>query len=425
MEEVDEVELVVQRVTALDLGKATLEACMRVPHPSKPGRRMQEIRGYAPTTAALLEMAIWLRQWGIERVVMESTSDYWKGVYYLLEAEGFDCWLVNAREVKNVPGRAKTDRADAVWLAKVAERGMCRPSLVHPPPIRRLRDLTRYRRALVSDRSREMQRVEKLLEDAQIKISSVLSDIHGVSGRAMMEALIAGQRDPWSLARLAKGNARKKTDRLEEALRGFFTDHHATILQMMLDNIDRISAQIAALDARIAETIGPFSCQAAQLDDIPGVDTVAAAELIAEIGVDKARFPTAAHLVSWAKFCPQTHQSAGKSRSKGNPWLAGTLGRIVFSALHTDTFLGARYRRLARRRGKPKAIVAVGNSVLTVVYHLPSDADLSFCELGPAHYESRINKHRRARDLATQLQALTGQHIVIRDGKAIITDAAA
>jgi transposase len=413
MEEVDEVELVVQRVAALDLGKATLEACMRVPHPSKPGRRMQEIRGYATTTAALLEMAIWLRQWGIERVVMESTSDYWKGVYYLLESEGFDCWLVNAREVKNVPGRAKTDRADAVWLARVAERGMCRPSLVHPPQIRRLRDLTRYRRALVSDRSREMQRVEKLLEDAQIKISSVLSDIHGVSGRAMMEALIAGQRDPWSLARLAKGNARKKTDRLEEALRGFFTDHHATILQMMLDNIDRIGAQIAALDARIAEAIGPFSRPAAQLTDIPGVNTVAAAEL----------------LVSWAKFCPQTHQSAGKSRSKargkGNPWLAGTVGRIVFSATRTDTFLGARYRRLARRRGKPKAIIAVGNSVLTIVYHLLSDADLDFCELGPAHYESRINKNRRARDLATQLQALTGQRIVIRDGKAIITDNAA
>jgi transposase len=198
---------------------------------------------------------------------------------------------------------------------------------------------------------------------------------------------------------------------------------------MMLDNIDRIGAQIAELDARIAEAIGPFSRQAAQLADIPGVDTVAAAELIAEIGVDMARFPTAAHLVSWAKFCPQTHQSAGKSRSKsrgkGNPWLAGTVGRIVFSASRADTFLGARYRRLARRRGKPKAIVAVGNSVLTVVYHLLSDADLDFCELGPAHYESRINKNRRARDLATQLQALTGQRIVIRDGKAIITDAAA
>ena len=417
MEEVDEVELVVQRVAALDLGKATLEACMRVPHPSKPGRRMQEIRGYATTTAALLEMAIWLRQWGIERVVMESTSDYWKGVYYLLESEGFDCWLVNAREVKNVPGRAKTDRADAVWLARVAERGMCRPSLVHPPQIRRLRDLTRYRRALVSDRSREMQRVEKLLEDAQIKISSVLSDIHGVSGRAMMEALIAGQRDPWSLARLAKGNARKKTDRLEEALRGLFTDHHATLLQMMLDNIDRIGAQIAALDVRIAEAIGPFSRPAAQLADIPGVDTVAAAELIAEIGVDMARFPTAAHLVSWAKFCPQTHQSAGKSRSKargkGNPWLAGTVGRIVFSATRTDTFLGARYRRLARRRGKPKAIVAVGNSVLTVVYHLLSDPDARFCDLGPGILripDQQASSRPRSSHPATSAHRTTHRH---------------
>jgi transposase len=225
------------------------------------------------------------------------------------------------------------------------------------------------------------------------------------------------------------GQSRKKTEALEEALRGFFTDHHAMIRQMMLDNSDRISAQIAVLDARIEETIGPFSRQAARLADIPGVSTVAAAELIAEIGVDMTRFPSAAHLVSWAKFCPQIHQSAGKSRSKargkGNPWLAGTVGRIVFSASHTDTFLGARYRRLARRRGKPKAIVAVGNSVLTVVYYLLSDADLDFCELGPAHYESRINKNRRARDLATQLQALTGQHIVIRDGKAIITDNAA
>src|SRR6516164_11035686 len=173
MEEVDEVELVVQRVAALDLGKATLEACMRVPHPSKPGRRMQEIRGYTTTTAQLLEMVAWLRQWHVQRVVMESTSTYWKGVYYLLEAEGFDCWLVNAREVKNVPGRAKTDRADALWLAKVAERGMCRPSLVHPREIRRLRDLTRYRRALVQDRTREQQRVEKLLEDLATQLQAL------------------------------------------------------------------------------------------------------------------------------------------------------------------------------------------------------------------------------------------------------------
>ncbi len=182
MDEVDDADLVVERVAALDLGKAGLEACVRVPHPQRPGRRMQELRGYATTTAQLLAMAAWLRHWHVQRVVMESTSTYWKGVYYLLEAEGFDCWLVNAREVKNVPGRAKTDRADAVWLAKVAERGMCRPSLVQPPEIRRLRDLTRYRRALVQDRTREQQRVEKLLEDAQIKISAVLSNLHGVTG---------------------------------------------------------------------------------------------------------------------------------------------------------------------------------------------------------------------------------------------------
>jgi transposase len=245
----------------------------------------------------------------------------------------------------------------------------------------------------------------------------------------MMDALIAGERDPRTLAALAKARARKKTNQLEEALRGFLTDHHATILGMMLDNIDRISAQIAALDARIEEAIGPFSDQAARLAEIPGVDTVAAAELIAEIGVDMTRFPSAAHLVSWAKFCPQTHQSAGKSkatgRGKGNPWLAGTLGRIAFAHSRADTFLGTRYRRLARRRGKQKALVATGNSVLTVIYHLLSDPDAPFCDLGPGYYESRINKHRRARDLAAQLQSLTGQHIVIRDGKAVITDTAA
>jgi transposase len=429
MEEVDDAELVVERIAALDLGKAGLEACVRVPSPHRPGRRMQELRGYGTTTAQLLEMVAWLRHWGVQRAVMESTSTYWKGVYYLLEAEGFECWLVNAREVKNVPGRAKTDRADAIWLAKVAERGMCRPSLVHPAEIRRLRDLTRYRRALVQDRTREQQRIEKLLEDAQIKISSVLSELHGVTARAMMDALIAGQRDPRALAQLAKGRARKKTAQLEEALRGFFTDHHAAILRMMLDNTDRISAQIAALDARIEKEIGPFSHQAARLAEIPGVDAVAAAELIAEIGVDMTRFPSDAHLVSWAKFCPQTHESAGKSKSKGrgrgNPWLAGTLGRIAFANSRADTFLGARYRRLARRRGKQKAIVATGNSVLTVVYYLLSDPTATFCDLGPGYYESRINVHRRARDLVTQLQALTGQHIVIRDGKAVITDAAA
>jgi transposase len=429
MEEVDELELLVERVAGLDVGKAELVACVRVPHPNKPGRRMQEVRTYGTTTAELVAMAVWLRQHRVQRVVMESTGDYWKGIYYLLEAEGLDCWLVNARDVKNLPGRAKTDTLDSIWLAKVAERGMCSPSLVHPEPIRRLRDLTRYRRALVQDRTRERQRVEKLLEDAQIKIGTVLTDIHGVSGRAMMEALIAGKRDPHTLARLARGQAKAKTAALGEALHGFFTDHHAVILRMMLDNDDRISAQIAALDTEIEAAIAPFPDQGDRLVDLPGVNRVAAAELIGEIGVDMSRFPTAAHLVSWAKFCPQTHQSAGKtkrkSRGKGNPWLAGTIGRIVFGLSRTDTFLGTRYQRLAKRRGKQKAIVALGNSVLTVVYHLLADPNARFNDLGPGFYESRINANRRARNLATQLQAITGQKIVIRDGKALITESAA
>jgi transposase len=301
---------------------------------------------------------------------------------------------------------------------------MCRPSLVHPRPIRQLRDLTRYRRSLIQDRTREMQRVEKLLEDAQIKLSSVASDIFGVSGRAMLEALIAGQRDPKVLAQLAKRRLRAKIAALEEALRGFFTDHHAVILRMMLDNIDRLSEQIAALDATIEQAIAPFAAQVTQLDEVTGVGVTAAQELIAEVGVDMGRFPSAAHLVSWAKFCPQVHESAGrkkpKGRGKGNPWLAGTLGNIVATAARTDSFLGARYRRIAKRRGKQKAIVAVGNSVLVIVYHLLADPAATFADLGGDHYQSRINHERRARSLASQLQAVTGQRIVIRDGKAVI-----
>ena len=426
MEEVDEQELHVERVAALDLGKAALEACVRVPHQTKPGRRLQEVRGYATTTSALLQLADWLHSWGVTRVVMESTSSYWKGPFWLLEAEGFECWLVNAREVKNVPGRPKTDKADAVWLAKVAERGMCRPSLVHPRPIRQLRDLTRYRRSLIQDRTREMQRVEKLLEDAGIKLSSVASDIFGVSGRAMLEALIAGQRDPKMLAQLAQRRLRAKRAALEEALSGFFTDHHGAILRMVLDNIDRHSEQIAALDTKVEEAIAPFAVQVAQLDAITGVGATAAQELIAEVGVDMGRFPSAAHLVSWAKFCPQVHESAGKGkpkgRGKGNPWLAGTLGNIVATAARTDSFLGARYRRIAKRRGKQKAIVATGNSVLVIVYHLLTDPSASFVDLGGDHYQSRVHHDRRARSLASQLQAVTGQRIVIRDGKAVIVE---
>jgi transposase len=249
-------------------------------------------------------LADWLDCLGVTRVVMESTSTYWKPPFYLLE-EQCECWLVNAREVKHVPGRPKTDTQDAVWLAKLAERGMLRPSFVPPPWQRELRDLTRYRRTLIHGRTREKQRVEKLLEDAQIKLSVVAADMFGVSGRRMLEALVAGQRDPKVLAQLAQGRMRSKLGVLEEALTGHFRAHHGYLLRMMLDRIDALAAQIDQLTGRIEGLLAPFAHQVAQLDEVPGVGRIGAQELIAEIGMEMGRFPSAAHLASWAEFAPQ------------------------------------------------------------------------------------------------------------------------
>jgi transposase len=314
VEQTEEPVELVARVCALDIGKATVMACLRVPHEDHPGRRWQEVREYATRVPALLELADWLRSQSVELVAMEATSSYWKPLFYLLEAEGFTCWLLNAKHVKNVPGRPKTDRLDAVWLAKVVERGMCRPSLVHPKPIRRLRDLCRYRRSLIRERTREKQRLEQLLEDAQIKLSSVISDIFGVSGRQMLAALIAGQRDPKTLAQLARGKMRSKLAVLEEALTGHFDDHHGLLCRLMLERVDAVTATIDQVTAEIDRLISPFAHQVAQLDEITGVGVVAAQELIAEVGVEMGCFPSAAHLVSWAKFAPIDHQSAATKK---------------------------------------------------------------------------------------------------------------
>ena len=249
-------------------------------------------------------MADRLGELGVTRVVMEATSDYWRGAFYLLEAHGFETWLVNARDVKHLPGRPKTDTLDAVWLCKLAERQMLRPSFVPPRPIRQLRDVTRYRADLVAARTAEKQRVEKLLEDAQIKLSVVASDIFGVSGRAMLAALLAGERDPKVLAQLARTRLRAKLSLLEEAFTGFFTDQHAFLLGKMLARVDALDADLAELDAKLQELIAPFAGAVDRLDEIPGVGQLAAHLLIAEIGADMTRFPTAGHLVSWAKFAP-------------------------------------------------------------------------------------------------------------------------
>ncbi len=410
LEQAQDKHEIIERVAALDIGKATLVCCTRIPGQAGRGRA-QEVTEHSTMTRSLQLMADRLLELGVTRVVMEATSDYWKPPFYLLEAHGFEVWLVNAKDVKHLPGRPKTDRLDAVWLCKVAERQMIRPSFVPPAPIRRLRDLTRYRVALIADRTREKNRVEKLLEDAQIKLSVVASDIFGVSGRAMMDQLIAGERDPRVLAQSARGSMRGKIASLEQAFVGSFGDHHAFLLRQMLGRIDALSTDIATLEDRIEEQIAPFAHAVNQLDEIPGVGVTAAQAIIAEIGLDMSRFPTPAHLASWAKFAPGVKESAGRNKGNGStghgdPYLARVLGEAAVGASRTDTFLGERYRRIARRRGKKKAIVAVGRSILVIVWHLLSDPDAHFHDLGSDFYDKRRGPERIKQTHIRQLEAL-------------------
>ena len=354
--------------------------------------------------------------------------------FYLLEAAGLDVQLVRAQDVKQAPGRPKSDKLDAVWLAKLTERGMLRPSFVPPAEIRQLRDYTRLRTDLTRERTRHYSRLEKLLEDALIKVSAVASKLDTLSVRGMLEALIGGERDPQVLARLARGRMRSKHDRLVQALTGRFDDHHAELARMLLDQIDTLSAQIGKLTTRIEEliaaiptaqgvdadgTTGPAAGRGDgapvlpavdRLDEITGIGREAAQAIIAEIGLQMSVFPTAGHLVSWAKISPRTVQSGAKSRSgktgKGNPYLKGVLGEAAAAAGKTDTFLGERYRRLARRRGKLKALVAIARSILVIVWHLLTDRSTRYCDLGATYHASRIDKNRKMRNHLRQLEAL-------------------
>ena len=399
----------VERVAALDIGKAEVVCCVRVPALGR--GRAQEVRTFSSMTGGVLALAGWLSGLGVTRVVMEATSDYWKPVFYVLEGVFEQTWLVNARDVKHLPGRPKTDRLDAVWLCRLAERDMLRPSFVPPLAIRTLRDLTRYRVDLVTARTAEKQRVEKLLEDAQIKLSVVASDIFGVSGRMMMQALITGQRAPDALADLARGRLRRKSDLLEQAFEGRFTEHHAYLLTTMLARIDALDRDIEALDKRIEEHVAPFAGAVATINAIPGLGPTNTAAIIAEIGLDMTQFPTPAHLASWAKFAPATKESAGKARGRpttgrGNRYLARALGEAAVMAGRGDSFLADRYRRIARRRGKPRAIVAVGRSMLIIIWHLLNDPDAAFVDLGADYYRGRIGHDRALRRHVRELQAL-------------------
>jgi transposase len=430
----EEHEQVLQRVAAVDVAKDSGKVCVRVPHESKPGRRVSRVWDVDATTRAVIELGDHLVCQGIEKVTVESTSDYWRIWFYLLEAAGLDVQLVNAREARNMPGRPKSDKLDAVWLAKLTERGMLRPSFVPPAEIRQLRDYTRLRTDLVQERTRHWARLEKLLEDALIKVSAVASRIDTLSVRDMIEALIAGERSPRVLADLARGKMKAKRAALAEALTGRFDDHHAELARMLLDQIDQLNAQIARLTDRIGELIGAMPAARGvdadgstgpsagtgpdaavipalqRLDEVPGIGPGGAQVILAEIGLEMGRFPTAGHLVSWAKLSPRTIQSGATNRSgktgKGNPYLKGILGEAAAAAAKTDTFLGERYRRLVKRAGKLKALVAVARSILVIIWHLLNDPAARFRDLGSGYYASRTDTGRKARGHIRQLEAL-------------------
>src|SRR5258707_9320275 len=351
MQDVQDEPLFCERVAGLDIAKAEVEVTIRVPSDTTAGRRQQETRTFGTTRRELESLGDWLACWGVTKIGMEATGDYWKPVFFLLESRGFDCQLYNAAQVKALPGRPKTDKLDSIWLAKITERGSAAASFVPPEEIRRLRTHTRYRRKLVQMRTAQKERCEKLLEDAHLKLSSVISDIHGVSGRDMLGAIAAGERNPKVLADKARGVMRGKIKKLEDALDcSFFTEEHAFILQMMLDSIDQLTAQITVLDEKIAEMCRPYEQQIEQLDDVPGFGITTAQDLIAEIGTDMSVFPTAGHLASWARQAPRVTESGGKRKGKnatgrGNPYIGGTLREASLNARRTQTLPGAKDQR--------------------------------------------------------------------------------
>jgi transposase len=399
-------EVIYERCCGLDVGKDEVVACVRAPNGS--GGRRQVVRTYSTFTVHLEQLASWLGEEGVTDVVMEATGQYWKPIWYVLEEQGFELMLVNARHVKMLPGR-KTDVGDAAWLCELLEHGLLRGSFVPPQAIRELRDLTRYRKRLVQSHASECQRIQKTLEDAGIRLGSVASDVLGVSGRAMLRALIAGERNAAVLAEMAKGRMRKKIPELREALNGRFREHHALLVELALTHVEQIEGAIARLDAEVDKVIAPFAVARDLLDTITGVGKRAAECIIAEIGVEMGRFPTAGHLASWAGSCPGNNITGGKRRSgkttKGDVWLQEILVECAWAAARAkDTYLQAQFWRLARRIGKKRAAVAVGHSILVIAWHLLSDG-CTYEDLGGDFFVKRDTDRARQRAIA-QLEAL-------------------
>jgi len=403
-----------ERVAGLDVHKAQVTAAVRVSGPD--GGRLMEVTEFRTTVQGLLALRDWLSAHGVTYVAMEATGVYWKPIWAILE-DGFECVLCNARDVKQVPGR-KTDVCDAEWLAQLAEAGLLRASFVPPKPIRALRNLTRYRKSQIEDRQREANRLHKILEDTGIKLDCVASDILGRSGRAMLDALVAGTTDPEVLAELAKGRLRSKLAALREALEGRFDAQHALIVGAILSKLDFLDEQITLLSDAIEEQIAPFEPAVTLLCTIPGVQRRTAEVIIAEIGADMTVFPTAKHLASWGGQCPGNDLSAGKRRSgrtgNGSRWLGIALTEAALAATRTkDTYLGEQYRRLRGRRGHKKAVGAVRHSILVAIWHMLTTGEL-YVDPGADYFDRRIDPQRKIKRLIAQLEAL-GQNVTVQE----------
>lgn len=395
------------RVAGLDVPRDSVVACVLVPgHRQRPVAHKER---FSTTTAGITALRDWLKGWGVSAVALEATGVYWKPIYYGLE-HGFEhLWLCNAHHVKRVPGR-KTDLSDAEWLADVMAHGMVRPSFVPPPAIRELRELTRYRKTQIDARASEIQRLEKVLQDAGIKLTSVASKVLTQSGRAMVEALVAGERDGAHLAQLAKGKLRPKIGALAEALTGHFGPHHARVAGQILTHLDTLSASIATLDDDIAARMQPYQSAQRLLQDVPGLQRLSGEVVLAEMGADMSRFPSAGHLASWAGLCPGNHESAGKRRHvatpPGNRWLRRTLIEAAHAAARTrNSYFAAQYHQIAHRRGPNKAAVAVAHSLIVVIWHLLSTG-VGYQDLGGDYFRRQQDPDRQKARLVHQLEAL-------------------
>jgi transposase len=398
-------DVVYERCCGLDIHKRTVVACLIVPGPA--GKPHKVVRTFGTMTADLLQLADWLTSEGVTHVAMEATGVYWQPIWNLLEGR-FTLLLANARHIKAVPGR-KTDVRDCEWIADLLRHGLLRPSFVPDRPQRELRELTRYRTALIRERSAEVNRLQKTLEGANLKLAAVATDIRGKSGQEILAALVAGRTEPAALAELAKGRLRAKLPELERALTGQFGGHQRFLVAQQLAHLDFLDESIERVSAEIAERLHPFEPALERLDTIPGVGRRIAEILLAEVGPDVSRFPSAAHLASWAGRCPGNHESAGKRQSgrtrKGNSWLRGALTEAGQAAGRTKhTYVGAQYRRLAARRGKKKATIAVGHTILIIAYHLLTE-HATYQDLGVDYLEKR-NRQAVERRLVRRLEAL-------------------